>query len=165
MIQVFSPSRIQPEPSRRARVSMPAGFDPNPGSVRPKHPMASPALEPRQPALFLLLASVGQNRIHHQRALHADETAQPGVAPLDLLHQQSVLDVAHAGAPIAFEIRAEETEASHLRDQLARETRLAEAVADQRQHPLVHELARRLAHQQFLLVEQRIDLQKIHTGE
>ena len=42
VIQVFSPSIIQLPPSRRARVSMPAGFDPKPGSVNPKQPSASP---------------------------------------------------------------------------------------------------------------------------
>src|SRR5580658_3007980 len=43
VIQVFSPLRIQPdEPSRTARVSMPAGLEPKLGSVSPKQPSASP---------------------------------------------------------------------------------------------------------------------------
>ena len=42
VIQVFSPFSTQFDPLRTARVSMPAGFDPNPGSVNPKQPTASP---------------------------------------------------------------------------------------------------------------------------
>src|SRR5580658_26935 len=42
VIQVFSPFRFQQLPSFFARVSMPAGLEPKPGSVSPKHPMASP---------------------------------------------------------------------------------------------------------------------------
>ena len=43
VIHIFVPSRTQSSPSRRARVRMPAGLDPKSGSVRPKHPIASPA--------------------------------------------------------------------------------------------------------------------------
>src|SRR5947209_169315 len=42
VIQVFSPFNTQESPSFLARVCMPAGFDPNPGSVRPKQPSSSP---------------------------------------------------------------------------------------------------------------------------
>ena len=42
VIHVFSPFRTQPSPVAPSLVSMPAGFDPNPGSVRPKHPIAVP---------------------------------------------------------------------------------------------------------------------------
>jgi hypothetical protein len=42
VIQVFSPVITQSPPSFFAEVSIPAGFDPKPGSVNPKHPTASP---------------------------------------------------------------------------------------------------------------------------
>lgn len=42
VIQVFSPLRIQVLPSLRAVVNMPAGLEPNWGSVSPKQPMAWP---------------------------------------------------------------------------------------------------------------------------
>ena len=133
VIQVFSPFRIH-APSCRARVSIPAGFDPKPGSVSPKQPIASPDCSFGQPALLLLVAAVGQDRIHDQRALHADETAKAGIAALDFLHHQAVLDVVHAGAAVAFEVRAEEAEPPHLRDEFRGKARLAEAIADHRQH-------------------------------
>ncbi len=109
--------------------------------------MASPDCSRRQPAQLLFLAAEGQDRVHHQRALHADEAAQSGVGPFQLLHDQPVLHVAHAGAAVAFQIRAEESQPAHFRDQLAGEAGVAEAIAHQRQGPLVHELARGLAHQ------------------
>ena len=43
VIHIFVPLRIQSEPSRRALVRMLDGSLPESGSVRPKHPMASPA--------------------------------------------------------------------------------------------------------------------------
>ena len=42
VIEVFSPLSTQPSPSRRARVRIPAGFEPKSGSVSPKQPIASP---------------------------------------------------------------------------------------------------------------------------
>ena len=144
---------------------MPAGFDPKPGSVSPKHPIASPALQFRKPALLLFLAAEGQDRIHHERALHANETAQPGIAALDLLHHQTVLDVAHPGAAVAFDIGAQKSQAPHLRDQFCGEARLTEAIADQRKHALIDELARGLPNQQLLLGKLRIDQQIVDAGK
>ena len=42
VIHIFSPFSTKSEPSRRARVVMPPGFDPKPGSVSPKQPSFSP---------------------------------------------------------------------------------------------------------------------------
>jgi hypothetical protein len=42
VIHIFVPSSTQSEPSRRARVRIPAGSEPKSGSVRPKQPMTSP---------------------------------------------------------------------------------------------------------------------------
>jgi hypothetical protein len=43
VIHILPPSRTQSDPSRRARVRMPAGSEPWSGSVSPKQPIASPA--------------------------------------------------------------------------------------------------------------------------
>ena len=42
VIHIFSPLRMYSSPDLRARVVMPAGFDPKPGSVNPKQPSFSP---------------------------------------------------------------------------------------------------------------------------
>src|SRR5690606_3757738 len=54
----------------------------------------------RQPALALLLAAVGVDRIHAQRALHRDEAADAAVAALQLLADQAVADRVQAGAAV-----------------------------------------------------------------
>ena len=115
VIQVFSPFRTQPSPSLLGR-------GPHAGRVRSEVRLGQPkaadrftGLQSRQPALLLLLRTKSVNRIHHQRALHADETAQPGIAALQFLHDQAVLDVVHAGAAVAFQIGAEETQARPFR--------------------------------------------------
>ena len=43
MIHIFWPWRIQSSPSRRARVRIEPGSEPESGSVSPKQPIASPA--------------------------------------------------------------------------------------------------------------------------
>ena len=75
----------------RARVRIEPGSEPESGSVRPKQPISSPLAMLGQPPLLLLLAAVGVDRVHRQRALHADQRAQPGVDRLDLGADQPVL--------------------------------------------------------------------------
>ncbi len=43
VIHILVPSSTQSSPSRLATVRMPEGLEPKSGSVRPKHPIASPA--------------------------------------------------------------------------------------------------------------------------
>ena len=83
-IQRFEPFRIQSEPSRRARTSSCSqGRIRRSGSVRPKLPMISPVAIARQPLRFLVIRSVAIDRRHRERALHADERADAGVARLE----------------------------------------------------------------------------------
>src|SRR5229473_1106939 len=103
--------------------------------------------------LLLLVGTVLEDGIHHQRALHRDETAEAGIAALEFLHDQSVFDIGHAGATVAFEIGAEKTKPSQLQNHLGRKPRVAEAVADEWYYAVLDELARRLPHQQLLLVK------------
>src|SRR5437867_1297611 len=53
VIHRFVPDRTQPEPSRRARVSMPPGSEPWSGSVSPKQPITRPAAIPGRQRLPL----------------------------------------------------------------------------------------------------------------
>ncbi len=54
----------------------------------------------RQPLLALFLAAIGVDRVHAQRALHRDETAQAGIAALQLLADQAIADRAEATAAV-----------------------------------------------------------------
>ena len=53
VIHILVPLSTQSLPSRRALVRIPAGLEPEVGSVRPKQPITSPAAR-RQPAPLLL---------------------------------------------------------------------------------------------------------------
>ena len=119
----------------------------------------------RQPAILLFIRAVGEDRVHHQRALHRYEAAQPRIAALDFLHDQPVFDVAQARAAVAFEIRAQESELAEFRDQLLGKAPVAIAIANHRNHAVFDELPRGLAHQQLLFREQRVDQQVVDAGE
>src|SRR5262249_45023751 len=60
-----------------------------------------------QEALFLLVAAIGVDGPHGQRALHRREAANAGIAALQLLNHEPVGDRVHARAAVAFEVRAE----------------------------------------------------------
>src|SRR5262249_15482075 len=49
--------------------------------------------EEREPLVLLLVAAEGVDGVHDQRRLHADERPYTAVATLQLLHDQSVLDI------------------------------------------------------------------------
>src|SRR5262249_29192959 len=109
--------------------------------------------------------SVSQDGIHHQSALDAGEAAQPGIAPLEFLHEQTVFDIAHSRAAVAFQIRAEKSELAHFRHQLQRKLRFTIRIADHGSHTIVHELPRGLPDHEFLFAELRIDEKIIYAWE
>jgi hypothetical protein len=115
-------------------------------------------LQFRKPALLLFIRTVGVDRIHHQRTLNASEAAQTRIAALELLHDEPILHAVHPGAAITFQIRPEKAKLAHLANQLGWKCSVVICLANDRDDPLVHKLARRLAHQQFLLRQQRIEL-------
>ena len=123
------------------------------------------ALQARQPLLLLLLGAVGVNGVHDQRALHGNEAADAGIGALQLLHDEPVLHIAHAGAAVAFQVGAQEAELRHLRDEFGREARVAVAVADQRQNPLFGKTPRGLPHHQLLFAEQGVDAEVVYASE
>ena len=112
-----------------------------------------------QVLLLLLLAAIGKNRIHAQRTLHRGEAAQTGIAALQLLADQAIAHAAHAGAAVfRGNGRAKQAQTGNFRDQFPWETRLVEAVADDRQHLLVDETAHGILHHAFFVAEQGADV-------
>ena len=103
VIHIFSPFKMYSSPDLRARVVMPAGFDPNPDSVNPKQPSFSPVAKAGSQVFFCSSDPEGQDGIHHQRRLHTDKAAQTRVAALQLLQHQAILDIRHAGAAVALD--------------------------------------------------------------
>ena len=101
----------------------------------------------------------------HQRRLHADEGAHAGVAALQFLRHQAVFDVAHAGAAVALQGRAEESEIGHGLDQFAREAAGAVALFDDGDEVVFDELARGVADEALVVGEQGIELDEIDTAK
>ncbi len=121
--------------------------------------------QPRQPLPLLLFGAEGQDGIHDERALYRNEAAEAGIAALQLLHDEPVLHVVHAGAAVAFQVRAQEAEPAQLGDQLGGEARVAVAVADDGHQAVVDELPRGLADQQLILGEEGIDVHVVDAAE
>ena len=72
-----------------------------------------------QEFLFLRFAAVFVDRVHDQRALHADGAAVAAVDALDLAGDQAVGDVAQAGAAVAFNRRTQKAHGAGFGHDLA----------------------------------------------
>ena len=146
----------------RAIVTMPAGFDPKSGSVRPKHPMASPFAIAGSNFCFCSSRSERVDRIHHERTLHRRERANARVAALELLHDQSVRDVVESRAAVLLgQVRAEHAERRHLGNELLRESAVDVALADDRKHLVVDELADAVANSALFFGEHAVDVVEV----
>ena len=143
----------------------PSGIRSESGLGKPEAAKLFALLHGRQPSFLLLLAAKFIDRIHAKRRLHADEAAHAGVAAFEFLRHQSVFDIAHASAAVAFERRAEESEIGHGLDQFARKAPGAVALLDDGNKVVLNELASGVANQAFFFGEQRIELDEIHTAK
>ena len=122
------------------------------------------ARQARQPVALLLLGAEGEDRVHYQAGLHADEGAQAGVAALELLVDQAVGDVVQSGAAVLLrQVGAEEAELGDARGDLDRKGAVAEVPGDDRQVLVVDELPGRVARQPLLGIEQLLDLVVVRT--
>ncbi len=104
--------------------------------------------------MLLLVAAERVDGIHHESGLHADEGAHAGVAALEFLHDQSVFDVRHAGAAVAFEAGAVKAEIAHGTDQFAGEASVAVALFDDGDEVVFNEFAGGVADQALIVGEQ-----------
>src|SRR5207249_11359463 len=107
-----------------------------------------------EPALLLLLAPPAPDGEHRERALHRGHRAQPRVARLELLHDEPVGDVGEPGAAVALQVRAEEAELGHARDERARELLLRVAALDPGQHLALDEAPHARPRHALLLAEE-----------
>ena len=122
-------------------------------------------LEKGEPVVFLRLAAEGADRVHDERALHGDETAQAGIAALKFLSHEAIGDVGHARAAVALEVGAEEPEFAKLGNHVKGEGAFAGVLFDNGEDFVIDKLTRRLADQFFLVVQLGIKVDEIDTGK
>jgi len=87
------------------------------------------------------------------------------VAALQLLRHQSVFDVGHAGAAVAFKAGSEETHFAHEGNELAREAAFAEAVFDDGDDVVFNEVAGRTADEEFVFGEAGVEVEEVEILE
>src|SRR6185312_137705 len=83
--------------------------------------------------LPLPLGAEREDRVHHQRALHAHGRAITAVDALYLSGDEAITDIVDAGAAIALDGGPEEAESAHLVHDLAVKTFFAKRALDARQ--------------------------------
>ena len=110
-----------------------------------------------KPARLLLLAAVGPDREHRERALHGHERPQAAVTGLELLGRDPVCERGCSRAAVATKVHSEQPELCQSRDELARERPCLEVLRDHGQRLLANEGAHRVADQALIFPEEIVD--------
>ena len=97
--------------------------------------------------------------------MYADKRANAAVAALQFLHDQSVFDIRHPGAAVAFEAGAIEAQVGHGFDQFLGEAAGAVALLDDGDEVVFDELAGGVADQALVVGEQGVEFEEIDAPE
>ncbi len=119
----------------------------------------------REPEVLLVIGAEGVDGIHDERGLDADEAAHAGVAALEFLHDEAVLDVGHAGAAVALEAGAEEAELAHLGNEFFGKAALAVALLDDGDEVVFDELAGGVAREALVVAEEAVEADEVYALE
>ena len=115
----------------------------------------------RQVALLLLFAAVREDRVHAERRLHRDETAQARIAAFEFLADEAIAHGVHARTAEALERAAEQAEPRELTDQFFRKGVILEMRPDDRQHGVVDEARHGVLHHALLFGERGADVVQV----
>ena len=115
--------------------------------------------------MLLLFAAELVDWIHAQARLHTDKAADARVAAFEFLRHEAVFHIAHAGAAVAFQRRAEKAQVGHGLDQFARKAPGAVTFLDDGDEIVFDELARGVADQAFFVGQQGIVLDEIDAAK
>ena len=118
-----------------------------------------------QPLLLLRLGAVRVDRVHHEATLHGRGGAQPGIAALQLLHDEAVGHVVESGAAVALQRRAEDAHLAELRNEMRRERPLPMRVGDERQELALDPVAHGVADHALVFGEEPIDAVIVDAAE
>ncbi len=134
------------------------------GQAETADPLA--AGEPRQPLPALLFAAEGVDGVHDERALDRGERADAGVAALELLHDESVGDIAQPRAAVFLrQVGAEHPQLADLGDQLRGKATVDVGLADDRHDLVLDPLPHRVADHPLLFGQERVDVVEIDAFE
>ena len=119
-----------------------------------------------QPLEALLLGAELEDRVHDECTLHGAERPDPGVAALELLHDEPIGNVVQARAPVLFgQVGSVEAELRHLRDQLMWKGVLDVVVLDDRDQLALDPITHHVPHGSLLVAEEVVHLIVIDAFE
>ena len=97
------------------------------------------------------------NRLYRECALHRRERAQARVSALELLHDEAVRRVAHAGAAVLLQIRSVEAQRTQLRREMFGEFARTMTRNDLRQDFFLHKIPRSITRRALFVREKVFD--------
>ena len=120
----------------------------------------------REPFLLLFFGTERIDRIHHERALHRGERPHTRIAALQLLHDEPVGDVVQTGAAVLLgQIRAEQAELRHARNQLPGEFARDVRFPYHRHQVLIHPFSNCVTDRTLLFAEETVDVVEVNAAK
>src|SRR5207248_5196550 len=114
--------------------------------------------EPWQPTRLLLRPAERMDCLYRERTLHGRQRAQARVGSFQLLHNEAIRRVAHAGAAVLCQIRSIEAKCAHPRNEMFRKFARTMARNDFGQDFLLHKMPGPVARLALLIREKLFDV-------
>ena len=133
------------------------GSDPEFGSVRPKHPIASPAAIWGSHSCFCSSEPYLQIGNMARDPWTGHHAAQTRIAGFEFHAGDAVVDRRGSRAPIPFEVHAEKTQFADLESDFSGKDALFEPLGDVGEDPVAHKLLDGVAQQALLGAVQAVD--------
>src|SRR3546814_7569659 len=109
-----------------------------------------------------IVAAEGEDRVHHQRRLHAHRRAVSRINPLYRARDETIGDIAQAGAAIAFgQRRAEQSELPQLAHDFPIEPLLQKRARHARLQPFLRKRLGSVPHQPLFVRKLRVEAKGI----
>ena len=124
------------------------------------------ARKPGQKFALLIAGSVGEDRIHHERALDAHDRAITGIDPFHFAGDQPIGDITQPCPALIFgQSGAEKSHGAHFRHDRRIKTLMPEIVAHARQQLVLAEAPCVVPHHPLFLREFLVEKQRIAPVE
>ena len=161
VIHSFVPLSIQSLPSRRANVRIPTGLLPKSGSVRPKHPIASPSRHLAEATRVSDPRCPNDGSRTSRATLAPTRSCARRVSGFEFHARDAVGHRTRAGATVAVQMHAEQPERPQFSAELARQMSCFEPLCDVRKNTVAHERTNRIADQTLFVAQKCVDAEEI----